>query len=206
MIEKFTTGSFFTNCYIVSNEKNECIIIDPGLSFKNVALYIKKKYIPKAILITHGHLDHIDGISYFLDLPIYISEKELDLFYDTYESLYDMIGRINPFSEGMLDIHLVKENDIIELIGYKFRVIETPGHTKGSICFLMDNILFSGDTLFNLSVGRTDFPNGDYSVLMKSLNKLKELPLDTVVYPGHNDETTIKYEIMYNPYLGRNNE
>ena len=82
MIEKFTTGSFFTNSYIISNDKNECVIVDPGLNYKNVANYIKEKYIPKAILITHGHLDHIDGINYFLDLPIYISEKEINLFYD----------------------------------------------------------------------------------------------------------------------------
>ena len=203
MIERFVTGSFFTNSYIVSNEKKECIIIDPGLNFKSVATYIKQNYIPKAILITHGHLDHIDGISYFLDLPIYISEKELDLFYDTYESLYDMIGRINPFSEGMLDIHKLKNNDIIDLIGYKFKVIETPGHTKGSICFIMDNVIFSGDTLFKRSIGRTDFPGGDYNIMMKSLEKFRELPSNMIVYPGHEDETTIGDEIIYNPYLNR---
>ncbi len=202
MIEKFTTGSFFTNSYIISNEKNECVIVDPGLSYKNVANYIKGKYEPKAILITHGHVDHIDGISYFLDLPIYICDKELDQFYDTFESLYDMVGRSNPYNEGMLDIRKVKEDDIINLIGHSFKVIETPGHTNGSICFLMDeNILFSGDTLFNGSIGRTDFPNGDFSKMKKSLDKLKKLPKDTIVYPGHNEETTIEEELRYNPYL-----
>ena len=202
MIEKFTTGSFFTNSYIISNDKNECIIIDPGLSYKKVSEYIKGKYNPKAILITHGHLDHIDGISYFIDLPIYLCETELHQFYDTYESLYDMIGRTNPYSEGMLDVRCVKENDVIDLLGYKFKVIETPGHTEGSICFLMDDkYLFSGDTLFNGSIGRTDFPNGDYNKMLNSLNKLKKLPGYITVYPGHGEITTIEEEISYNPYM-----
>lgn len=202
MIEKFTTGSFFTNSYVISNDKNECIIVDPGLNYKKVSEYIKEKYNPKAILITHGHLDHIDGINYFLDLPIYLCDKEINQFFDTNDSLYDMIGRINPYSEGMLDIRRVKENDIIELLGYKFKVIETPGHTLGSICYLMDDkILFSGDTLFNGSIGRTDFPNGDYNKMVKSLNKLKELPGYIIVYPGHGEATTIEEEISYNPYM-----
>lgn len=201
MIEKFTTGSFLTNSYIISNDKNECVIVDPGLGYKKVAEIIKEKYTPKAILITHGHVDHIDGISYFLDLPIYISEHEIDSFYDTNDSLYMMVGRANPYSEGMLDIHLVKDNDIINLIGYSFKVIETPGHTKGSICFLMNDSLFSGDTLFNESIGRTDFPNGDYNKIEKSLEKLMKLSDDIKVYPGHNYETTIGYERKYNPYI-----
>lgn len=201
MIEKFTTGSFFTNSYIISNEKNECIIVDPGLNYRKVSEYIKEKYIPKAILITHGHVDHIDGINYFLDLPIYISEKEIDSFYDTYESLYDMVGRINPFNEGMLDIRKLNDGDIINLIGYEIKVIETPGHTNGSICFLIGNDLFSGDTLFNESIGRTDFPNGDYKKMKESLNKLMKLNDDINVYPGHNEKTTIGYEKYHNPFL-----
>jgi glyoxylase-like metal-dependent hydrolase (beta-lactamase superfamily II) len=102
----------------------------------------------------------------------------------------------------MLDIRRVKENDIIELLGYKFKIIETPGHTLGSICYLMDDkILFSGDTLFNGSIGRTDFPNGDYNKMVKSLNKLKNLPGYIIVYPGHGEATTIEEEISYNPYM-----
>lgn len=201
MIERFTTGLMLTNSYIISNEKKECIIIDPGLDYKDVFEYIKKNYEPKAILLTHSHFDHIDGINYFLDLPIYISEKESEFLYDDYYSLYEMVDRINPFNEGMLDLKKLKDGDILSLIGFNFKVIETPGHTIGSICFLMDNYLFSGDTLFNMSIGRTDFPNSDYNMMIESLNKLKKLPKDIILYPGHNEKSTIGYEILNNPFL-----
>lgn len=201
MIECMTTGSFFTNSYIVSNDKNECVIVDPGLNYGNVAKYIKSKYDVKAILLTHAHLDHIDGIQYFLDTPVYISDIEYNNLFDNDVTLYDTIGRISPYNEGMLNIIKVKHNDIIKLIGYEFKVLFTPGHTSGSVCYLMDNVLFSGDTLFNNSIGRTDFPTGSMTKMKESLNYLMTLDDNIKVYPGHNDETTIGYEKNNNYWL-----
>ena len=201
MIECMTTGSFFTNSYIISNDKNECVIVDPGLNYGNVAKYIKSKYDVKAILLTHAHLDHIDGIQFFLDTPIYISDIEYNNLFDNDVTLYDTIGRISPYNEGMLNIIKVKHNDIIKLIGYEFKVLFTPGHTNGSICYLMGDVLFSGDTLFNNSIGRTDFPTGSMKSMKESLNYLMTLDDNIKVYPGHNDETTIGYEKNNNYWL-----
>lgn len=205
MLEVVTTGSFQTNSYILSNEKKECIIIDPGLDYKKVAEYIKEKYIPKAILLTHGHLDHIDGILYFMDLPIYVSEDDEESLYDTDKALYTFLGRISPFNKGDLNIHILKDKDKFNLIGFDIEAYLTPGHTEGSMIFYIDSLLFSGDTLFYLSCGRTDFPSGDSKKMKESLNFIvNHFPLDTKVYPGHGECTTIKNEKDCNPYIGNN--
>ena len=191
-----------TNSYIISNEKKECIIVDPGLDYKDVAKYIKEKYIPKAILLTHGHLDHIDGILYFMDLPIYINKLEEEMLYDSNLSLYYMVGRVSPFNKGNLNIYYVKDGDSINLIGMNIKVLETKGHTKGSVCYYYDKYLFSGDTLFRGSCGRCDFPTGSFSDMKKSLNILMDkFDDDVVVYPGHGDSTTIYEERHNNPYI-----
>ena len=191
-----------TNSYIVSNDKKECIIVDPGLDYKDVAKYIKEKYIPKAILLTHGHLDHIDGILYFMDLPIYINKLEEEMLYDSNLSLYYMVGRVSPFNKDNLNIHYVKDGDSINLIGMNIKVLETKGHTKGSVCYYYDKYLFSGDTLFRGSCGRCDFPTGSFSDMKKSLNILMDkFDDDVVVYPGHGDSTTIYEERHNNPYI-----
>ena len=191
-----------TNSYIISNEKKECIIVDPGLDYKDVAKYIKEKYIPKAILLTHGHLDHIDGILYFMDLPIYINKLEEEMLYDSNLSLYYMVGRVSPFNKGNLNIYYVKDGDSINLIGMNIKVLETKGHTKGYVCYYYDKYLFSGDTLFRGSCGRCDFPTGSFSDMKKSLNILMDkFDDDVVVYPGHGDSTTIYEERHNNPYI-----
>lgn len=205
MLEVVTTGSFQTNSYIISNSNNECIIIDPGLDYKRVAEYIKGKYIPKAILLTHGHLDHIDGILYFMDLPIYVSKDDEELLYDSYLSLYDYMGRVAPFNKGDLNIHIVEDKSKFEIIGINIEAYLTPGHTKGSLVYYINHCLFSGDTLFYLSCGRTDFPNGNSNSMKKSLDFIvNQFPLDTIVYPGHGEKTSIQIEKENNPYIGNN--
>ena len=202
MIECLTTCSFYTNSYIISNDNKECIIVDPGLQYKKAADYIKANYKPLAILITHAHMDHIDGITYFTDLPIYLYKAEKEVFNDDYLNLYEMIGRTTPYTTDQLDIRFVTNNDIINISDFSFKVIYTPGHTIGSCCYLMGNDLFTGDTLFNMSCGRCDFPTGDMSKMEESLNKLMTLFNDDLkCYPGHNDLTTIGYERIHNPFI-----
>ena len=201
MIEKIVVGSFMTNTYIISNN-DKCVLVDPGLDFSEVADFIKSKYEVCGILLTHGHIDHIDGIKYFKDVPIYIHKDEEEFLYNSSLSLYSFMGMKSPFKKNDLNVRLVIEGDIIDLIGFEFKVIHTPGHTKGSVCYQYKNKLISGDTLFNCSAGRTDFPTGSMLNLKKSLNRLiSELPLNTDVYPGHEGKTTIRNEKNYNPFI-----
>ena len=203
MIDKFVCGPLFENCYVIS-EGSECIIVDPGQSFLRASELIKQRYSVKAIFITHGHIDHGDGIKYF-NSPIYISNEDKNILLDPYKSLYDFFGLTYPFDNMTLDFRVVDDNEEFELIGHKFKTLKTPGHTNGSICFLMDNkYLFSGDTLFRNSCGRTDFPTGDSEAMQESLNRLVDtLDEGTVVYPGHEESTTILDEKHKNPYISK---
>lgn len=199
-IEKKVTGSFLANTYILS-KNGQAVLIDPGLSFGKEAEQIKKKYDVVAILLTHGHLDHIDGIAYF-DVPIYLHQDEQAFLFDPTLSLYRLMGLKPSFDESKQTIQTVQDGQILQLLEEKFLVIHTPGHTKGSVCYLNQNNLFSGDTLFCGSIGRTDFPTGDLNAMMKSLEKIMRIcPGDTVVYPGHDDKTTLRFEKKNNPFL-----
>ena len=200
MIEKVVTGSFFTNSYVISNG-NECVVVDPGLNYSDAANMIKSKYDVKAILITHGHMDHIDGIKYF-DCPVYIHELDKEFIFNPSLSLYNMFNMNTPYKKDSLNIITVRDNDEINLIGYKFKVIHTPGHTRGSVCYSYGNKLLSGDTLFNLSAGRTDFPTGNPKDMRLSLMKIvSNFNDNTDVYPGHESKTTIKNERKNNIFI-----
>lgn len=201
MIEKIVSGSFETNTYVISNA-NKCIVVDPGLDFSSFATNITSKYEVVAILITHGHIDHIDGIRFFKNVPIYIHKDDEEFLYDSKLSLYSWMGLKTPFLKNTLNVITVQENDIINLIGLEFKVIHTPGHTKGSVCYQYKNKLLSGDTLFKNSCGRTDFPTGSPMDMRRSLNRLMSECQDNVdVYPGHDEKTKIKDEKRNNPYI-----
>lgn len=201
MIEKIVSGSFETNTYVISNA-NKCIVVDPGLDFSGFATNITSKYEVVAILITHGHIDHIDGIRFFKYVPIYIHKDDEEFLYDSKLSLYSWMGLKTPFLKNTLNVITVQENDIINLIGLEFKVIHTPGHTKGSVCYQYKNKLLSGDTLFKNSCGRTDFPTGSPMDMRRSLNRLMSECQDNVdVYPGHDEKTKIKDEKRNNPYI-----
>ncbi len=200
MVETIVNGSFYVNTYLII-KGNECVIIDPGMGL--YADDIINKYNVIGILITHAHIDHIDGIKHFLNVPIYISHLDRLKLNNREESLYRMVGLNIPFDSNDLNIIEVNDNDIINLLDSEIKVIATPGHTDGSVCYLYKNILFSGDTLFSNSIGRTDFPTGSIKMMKESLAKLSHLSNQIKVYPGHDLKTTIKDEKENNPYLKR---
>lgn len=205
-IDMLPLGMVQANCYILQDNKRNCIIVDPGgQSEMLIDLIREKKLQPIAILLTHAHFDHIgavdDVISCF-DVPLYMHKKEFKWLTDS---------KLNGSSFfGLPDITVQKKPEKINLenlltIGdFTFEVFHTPGHSPGSVSFYMkdEGIVISGDALFQGSVGRTDLVDGNFDVLKKSIEeKLFVLPDETIVYSGHGMSTTIGYEKKYNTYL-----
>ena len=152
-------------------------------------------------MLTHCHFDHIGGAEQLRNntgVKIAIGELENEFLSDPSVNLSGLLGEpVKPFSADLL----LKDGEEVSVGDLKFKVIHTPGHTSGSVSYLFGDILFSGDTVFNCSIGRTDFPTGDYFVLSSSIKKLYELDGDIRVFSGHGEATTIEYEKMYNPFV-----
>lgn len=201
-IIQIPVGSFQTNCYIIYNEKKNCVIIDPGAQSQAIIRTIEERGLhPLYILLTHAHADHIGAVADVkeeFNLPVYLHRRDRRMLEDEKESRAAMLGL--PFRASTVDVEVTEETPI-PFDKDVFRVIETPGHTGGGVCYQIDNLLFSGDTLFNGSIGRTDFPESNHNEMMKSLKKLIQLPKDIVVFPGHGAKTTLEYELKYNPFL-----
>ncbi len=203
----YTVGSLATNCYVLADDiTKEAVIIDPADNADGLMNEIDKKgYKLQKILLTHGHIDHIlaaDEIRKRLNIPIYAHEAEKVVLEDAQMNLSLMIFRKNITLKA--DV-FVKEGDIINFGSNELEVINIPGHTPGGICFYSkkDNILIAGDTLFYMSIGRTDFPGGNYNDLVNSINdKLFKLPENTKVFPGHGNSTDIGTEKKENPAMG----
>lgn len=201
-VNKFFNPICEENMYVVSLEDNNCYIVDPGdIYMTKVLNYIKENnLILKAVLLTHGHFDHILGLQKVLDykeVPVYISEIDKDYLYDPKKSLSYMIG--NDFKlEGEHDIRVIKDGDKV----YEFDVISTPGHTSGSVCFYNaeNKVLLSGDTILYKSHGRVDFPTGNMNDMVSSIRKLINLPDDVTIYSGHGPTTILKDEKKYYKY------
>lgn len=202
-VKVLTVGPLAENCIIYS-KGNRCIIFDPGDEGDKIVEYIKQNsFEPLYILNTHGHFDHIGAVRYlqkYFNIPFYLHSDDNYLIKSSAESILFAFIRV----EVPEKICFLNDNEIIKFEDEEFLVIHTPGHTKGSVCFYnsKSNILISGDTLFNNSIGRTDLPGGDYNSLIDSIrNKLFLLPENTIVYPGHGIETNIGFEKAYNPFL-----
>ncbi len=195
-IKCITTGPFMTNTYIVTNN-DMSIIIDPTIGLEKYKNELKN-YNIKGVLLTHGHIDHIYSLSLF-NTGVYISCEDYNKLFDNNLNLANMFG----YEFNLINDNIYKLNDeqVINIIGLDIQCILTPGHTSGSMCFIINDILFSGDTFFQMSIGRSDFPTGDYNLLLNSLNKIKNLNTDYKIYPGHGCETTLNDEIKYNPYF-----
>lgn len=204
-IRKFVIGMMATNCYLAVNETTkECFLVDPGAFSQEIAAYIRaQEYEVKAVLLTHGHFDHIMGIDGFLKefpVPVYAQEAEKRLLENAEENVSLMCGKGYTFTKAVY----VKDGQVLEIAGMKIRVIHTPGHTIGGCCYYLEKeqVLFSGDTLFQESVGRADLPTGSAGQLVRSVKeKLLVLPENVKVYPGHEEMTTIGTERKYNPFV-----
>lgn len=211
-IQRFIVNMIQENCYIVNDETNEGVIIDCGAFYleekEAIREYVEDKHLKiKHLLDTHLHFDHVLGNEYLFKtfgLEPEASDRDLPLYEHIDEQLHDFLGLQN------YEIHLpplkrcLDEGDIVAFGTHEFRVIATPGHTPGGLEFYCqdEKILFSGDSLFRHSIGRTDFPGGDYKALVTSLkDKILTLPEDVKVLPGHSLSTTIGYERKANPYF-----
>jgi len=207
-IDRLILGAYQTNCYILrdSEPAKDCLIIDTGLEAGELVDFLREnKLNPAAVVLTHGHVDHITGLAELRkswpEIKVYIHKLDAKLLTEIVGNLSAMTG--HPFSTQPADF-VIEERDVIEEAGIKLQVLHTPGHTTGGICLYSKNegIVFVGDTLFAGSVGRTDMPGGSTTQLIKSIKeKLLTLPGETVVYPGHGPVTTIRDEKAHNPFL-----
>ena len=219
----FEVGTFEVNCSILS-ENGKAIVVDPGSEATRIRAELKKQRLGlAAVLLTHAHFDHISAIPElqraYPDLPVFISDADAKIV----SHPFNQFPPDYPLVAELKNVKSAKDlGSFLAGIGWTATVdvIDTPGHTPGGVCYLFSapstssaqpsastseaqapSTLFSGDTLFCGSVGRTDFPGGDMATLQESLEKLKDLPKDTVVVPGHGIETTISREVASNPFL-----
>ncbi len=204
IFEQLALGSFASNCYIIGAESNhEALIIDPGAEANQILQRVEGLRLKvKFIVLTHGHMDHVGALKEVKEA----TGAEVAIHADDAGALqarnpFSITLGLSPQTPPSPD-RLIKDGDSLDIGDLHFTVLHTPGHTPGGICLLGEGVVFSGDTLFNSSVGRTDLHGGSYDQLMDSIHgKLMVLPDDTVVYPGHGPETTIATERRLNPFL-----
>jgi len=208
MIDHLILGAYQTNCYILraGADAADCIIIDTGLDAGRLERFLEDNRLnPVAVVLTHGHIDHIAAVKdlreKYSGVKVYIHELDAEMLTGSEANLW--IPATKPFRTAPADF-LVRDGDQVEAADIKLEVLHTPGHTPGGICLYAkdQDIVFTGDTLFAESVGRTDMPGGNMSQLVTSIKqKLFTLPENTIAYPGHGPSTKIANEKENNPFL-----
>jgi hydroxyacylglutathione hydrolase len=203
LLYSLETGAFAANCYLAACEQSRRgILIDPGADAGSIIRLVREKEITVAYLVcTHGHIDHIGAaaaVREALGAPLYIHQADSDML----RHPHDALGFYGDKAEPAQPDGFLEEGCELACGSFTLKVLSTPGHSPGSVCLYGEGVLFSGDTLFAGSIGRTDFPGGDFGQIISSIKtKLLVLPEETVVYPGHGPATTIAEEKRYNPFL-----
>ena len=199
------TGLMETNCYLVMSQKRHIAVIDPGAEPETIIAKLEDLGAePSVILLTHAHYDHtgaLEGLcARYPDCPVMLGEKELPVLNDPTLSLAAQLGGPSEPRNLRYD-RLLREGDTIEMDEITFDVLETPGHTPGGVCYRTADVIFTGDTLFQMSVGRTDFPGGDAAALKQSVLRLRDLPGEYTICPGHGSPTLLSQERRSNSYM-----
>ncbi len=199
-IDSLAVGPIGTNCYLLQDEQAKlCAVIDPGDEPQRIISAVERTgCTPTMVLLTHGHFDHYTGLAGLLeqwpDLPVYIHENDVtDRAAGGFDLLFPRLPEKNQ--------RYYKDGDRLTLGSLTIQVLETPGHSRGSVCLVVGDVIFSGDTLFYGSCGRTDFAGGSYEDILRSLKRLAQLPGQYKVYPGHDRPTDLDFERRVNPYV-----
>lgn len=200
-IKCFVSGMYATNSYIINDEELNCVIVDPEGRYDQYVKYIEKNGLkPAYIILTHGHFDHIgamEGLRKALKIDVLAGEDEKRTLNDPHINMTDEFGKGMSFEAD----RYLKDGEEFTVGSMTFKTMFTPGHTCGSVCYLCENVMISGDTLFMGSCGRTDFPTGDWGKMMLSLNMLKNLEGDYRVFSGHGPATTLGRERTTNMFM-----
>ena len=196
LIKTLPVGHLETNCYVVTDEDTlECAVIDPGAESNTILGYLEDNKLKcVAVMLTHAHFDHVSAVNAMLEATgaeLYMCEKDLEL------AKTGASGRFTPPE----NTHFYKDGDEVKVAGLTFKVMETPGHTPGGVTLICGDALFTGDTLFRGSCGRTDLPGGDMRAELRSLKRIASLEGDYEVYPGHAESSMLSIEREHNPYV-----
>lgn len=203
-IQEITGGELPTNAYFITDEATgDCALIDPGFYNHELQRLIQQAGTHfKMILLTHGHWDHIAGVAQIqkeTGAQVFIYEDDCSFLWDASRNLSEIVS--GKQLSSVKDYTALKDGNIVSVGETKLRVMHTPGHTGGSCCFIGESVIFSGDTLFLGSAGRTDLPTGSFPQIQASLHHLMQLEGDFTVYPGHGDATTLEFERQHNPFV-----
>lgn len=202
-VKQVPVGYAGSNCYLVTTQEKNALVVDPGGEIDNIVSEIQQEGLTlRYILLTHAHYDHIGGVNALVEKyhpQVVLGREDEDMALDAHLNLSARGKLVKGFT--IQPTVLVQEGDTIALDELRIKVIETPGHTKGGVCYVCEDVIFSGDTLFRGDIGRCDLYGGNLDTMMKSLKKLKDLPGDYKVLPGHSSATTLQREREYNRYM-----